>query len=392
VNGFPPDHTDIWRAAVEGGKAERVTSHNGRVSHPALLDDRTLVYTAVAPDGSGPWLDQMDVRRRVTRRISFGVERYLSITAGQPAAGEKPRLAATVANPSGNLWNIPITGSAIDETAVKRFPVSIARAIGPRFGPDFLLYLSSASGSDNLWKWKNGVATEIWKPAVGAITEPAAVSPDGRLITFAVSHGGGNSLHVISSDGSQVRALAPSLLVHGTASWSPDGKWIVIAGDAGQGVRLWKIGVPKGDLTLLTDRPAYNPVWSPDGAIIVYEAELGVAGTSRVLKAITAQGEAFSLPGPSIFVRLGSDHCRFVPRTSSMVLAMPPGDPGNPQRGDLRGQEFWLLDLKSRTLTQVSRLHSVFAMKGFDVSLDGKQILFDRIRENSDIVLIDLPK
>ena len=32
-----------------------------------------------------------------------------------------------------------------------------------------------------------------------------------------------------------------------------------------------------------------------------------------------------------------------------------------------------------------------FDMKSFDVSPDGKQILFDRIRENSDIVLIDLP-
>jgi hypothetical protein len=30
-------------------------------------------------------------------------------------------------------------------------------------------------------------------------------------------------------------------------------------------------------------------------------------------------------------------------------------------------------------------------MKSFDVSPDGKQILFDRYRQNSDIVLIDLP-
>ena len=30
-------------------------------------------------------------------------------------------------------------------------------------------------------------------------------------------------------------------------------------------------------------------------------------------------------------------------------------------------------------------------MKSFDVSPDGKQILFDRYRQNSDVVLIDLP-
>jgi hypothetical protein len=31
-------------------------------------------------------------------------------------------------------------------------------------------------------------------------------------------------------------------------------------------------------------------------------------------------------------------------------------------------------------------------MQNFDVSRDGKQIIFDRYRENSDVVLIDLPK
>jgi hypothetical protein len=30
-------------------------------------------------------------------------------------------------------------------------------------------------------------------------------------------------------------------------------------------------------------------------------------------------------------------------------------------------------------------------MQNFDVSRDGKQIIFDRYRENSDVVLIDLP-
>jgi hypothetical protein len=31
-------------------------------------------------------------------------------------------------------------------------------------------------------------------------------------------------------------------------------------------------------------------------------------------------------------------------------------------------------------------------MLTFDITPDGKQIVFDRLRENSDIVLIDLPK
>jgi hypothetical protein len=60
-------------------------------------------------------------------------------------------------------------------------------------------------------------------------------------------------------------------------------------------------------------------------------------------------------------------------------------------QGMQRRQDFWLLDLATARLRQLTDLSPDFEMKSFDVSTDGKQILFDRYRENSDIVLIDLP-
>ena len=47
--GAPPDKLDIWRITPAGGTPERITSHNARVSHPVLLDRRTLMYLASAP-------------------------------------------------------------------------------------------------------------------------------------------------------------------------------------------------------------------------------------------------------------------------------------------------------------------------------------------------------
>jgi hypothetical protein len=40
----------------------------------------------------------------------------------------------------------------------------------------------------------------------------------------------------------------------------------------------------------------------------------------------------------------------------------------------------------------LTNLRPGLGMKSFDVSPDGKKILFDRYRENSDVVLIDLPR
>jgi hypothetical protein len=56
VQGSLPAKLDIWRISPAGGATERVTSHNGQVSHPILLDRRTLMYLARDADGSGPWL------------------------------------------------------------------------------------------------------------------------------------------------------------------------------------------------------------------------------------------------------------------------------------------------------------------------------------------------
>ena len=43
VQGSLPDKLDIWRLASAGGTPERITSHIGRVTHPVLLDRRTLM-------------------------------------------------------------------------------------------------------------------------------------------------------------------------------------------------------------------------------------------------------------------------------------------------------------------------------------------------------------
>ena len=59
-------------------------------------------------------------------------------------------------------------------------------------------------------------------------------------------------------------------------------------------------------------------------------------------------------------------------------------------QGELPSQDFWLLDLAAKKSRPLTHLSNGGAMRTFDVTPDGKQIVFDRLRDNSDIVLIDL--
>ena len=61
-------------------------------------------------------------------------------------------------------------------------------------------------------------------------------------------------------------------------------------------------------------------------------------------------------------------------------------------QGSLTWQDFWLLDLATKKTRRLTQLNNVASMRTFDITPDGKQIVFDRSRENSDIVLIDLAK
>jgi Tol biopolymer transport system component len=122
-----------------------------------------------------------------------------------------------------------------------------------------------------------------------------------------------------------------------------------------------------------------NPVWSPDGLFILYSEGQGSA-TVR-LQAVTPDKRPFPLP-EEVWVGNTGDRYRFLPDGKSLVVT----------QGVLWLQNFSLLDLatgKQRPLTNLGRQ---IVMRSFDVSPDGKQILFDRYRENSDVVLIDLSR
>ena len=58
----------------------------------------------------------------------------------------------------------------------------------------------------------------------------------------------------------------------------------------------------------------------------------------------------------------------------------------------IQSGDFGLLDFKTKATRQLTSLGNRGALRTFDITPDGKYIVFDRSRQNSNIVLIDLSK
>ena len=374
VRGRPATREmDLWRVPPDGGTAEQLTHLNTDVAYPTPIDAQTVLFVAHNKDGNGPWLWAFDRRTRTSERVSLGLEQYTALAA----TADGRRLAASVVSPQVNLWSVPITGRPVEEKEVEPVQLPTMRSRAPRFGGGSLFYLSSRDGADGLWSYRDGKAMEIWKGSEGALQSPAAISADGRNVAFALVRDLKQQMHVITADGTRLRPLSSDVDVRGTASWSPDGKWIVVAGSDRNGQGVFKLPVDGGSPIRIATGPFLDPVWSPKGDLIVYCG--AQVFTLTPLLAVHPDGTQANLP--EIKVQREGERVRFLPGGTGLVYML--GD-------TLAEQDFWLLDLRTMHSRRLTKLSSSAVMRTFDITPDGRRIVFDRLTEDSDILLIDL--
>jgi len=374
VRGRPATREmDLWRISLNGDKMEQLTHLNTDVAYPTPIDGRTLLFVAHSQSGAGPWLWAFDAETRTSRRVSSGLEQYTAVVA----TADGRRLAASVVNPQVNLWSVPISSRVVEEQEVKALLLPTVRARAPRFGGKSLFYLSSRDGADGVWNYSNGQALEIWKGSEGALQSPPAISADGRKVAFALGRNGKQQMHVIASDGTGLHPLSSDIDARGTASWSPEGEWIVTGGSDHNGPGLFKLPVKGGSPVRIATGSFLDPVWSPRGDLIVYFGTQ--VFTVTPLLAVHPDGTPEKLP--DINVQREGERARFVPDGRGLVYML-----GN----TLAEQDFWLLDLQTMRSRRLTQLRNAAVMQSFDITPDGGRIVFDRLQGNSGIVLIDL--
>lgn len=141
---------------------------------------------------------------------------------------------------------------------------------------------------------------------------------------------------------------------------------------------LFRVPVDGGPPTPLIREYSVNAEWSPDGRLLVYSGP--DIGTTFSVKAVSVDGKPHPLP--SLTLTRGARHLAFLPGGHALLFL----------RGNIQHKDLWLIDLETGAERLLITLPPGFDISDFDVSYDGREVVFERMQENSNVVLLDLPR
>ena len=171
----------------------------------------------------------------------------------------------------------PLTAIAVLATSLTGLGTAAVLAPAgatPRGVDDWVYYGRTTDLTTQVWRARPGdaaSATQLTTADNGAA--PFAVSPDGREVLY---RRGGGELWRMDSDGSDPVAVPTPGLTVTRASYTPDGRRLLLVASSGSTVNVWTAGRSGANL-----RPVFawevasqlqpgNASWSPDGTRILF--------------------------------------------------------------------------------------------------------------------------
>ncbi len=121
-----------------------------------------------------------------------------------------------------------------------------------------------------------------------------AWSPDGARVAFASSRSDGASdVFLISATGGTAQPITNGPGQKIELDWSPDGKLIVYAGNAGGNWAVWSVPAEGGEPKRLTEHGTdeWNPRWSADGQWIFFSTNWSIDGDINIWKIRASGGD-----------------------------------------------------------------------------------------------------
>ena len=210
----------------------------------------------------------------------------------------------------------------------------------------------------------------VFLPPEKGMAHRSYVSPDGKqLLVIEMSGDLWLPCRLVPFDGSsRGKTVGPATSKCTDAAWSPDGKWMYMTADDGNGFHIWRQRYPDGDPQQVTFGVSEEEGihFAPDGRSVV--TSIGSRQSTiwihdgRSDRQITSEGFAFF---PTVS-----------PDAKKVYYLVRSG--GGPAL--LRGA-LWVTDLTSG---QRQALVPDFKMKHYSISADGRRVLFVAVNEQGD--------
>src|SRR5436190_3066619 len=249
---------------------------------------------------------------------------------------------------------------------------------GVAFRPDGgIVYSKRVTGSQDIWSVDpNGENNRQLTVRSGSNFHPT-VSPDGKTIVFTSDRAGSLDLWRMNMDGSSVARLTEVDENESQPSFTADGAWIVFQRSGNDGrSSIWKIPASGGEPVQLLPAGASRPRISPDGKLLACEFSATPNGATKIGIYSVDDGKEIALYDFSTIV--ASSIFRWSNDGKSLVYV---------HRLD-GGFEIWSQLLSGG---QPSRLAASNGDRiyDFDISRNGKAVVFSRGTENSDVILVN---
>jgi Tol biopolymer transport system component/DNA-binding winged helix-turn-helix (wHTH) protein len=360
-----PGVTDLYLSPIGGGDARRITFDQSAIRGCAWAGDgQSLVIT-----GREQTLWRVPVSGGKPERLSGAGPR-----AFDPAispAGDK--LAYRTGAMNTNIWRVDLDARRHATGPAKPLMQSNVSDDGPQFSPDgrHIAFDSGRSGSAEVWIADADGSEPIQLTSLNVLSGSPRWSPDGKLIAFDSRPGDHSQIFVIPSIGGTPRQLTRGDFDASVPTWSRDGQWVYFTTNRLGIWQLFKVPVQGGEPVQVTTKGGFIGFESADGSALYYwkDNDYGIwkmplpNGEETRILPVNLDWGRWALTGSGIY---------FIDtRPSKPVISF--------------------LNFAIRSISKIATVEKplFFEVPAFDVSPDGRTILFLQVEKETDIMLVE---